>query len=58
MHEDCVIDRLSAMYKLKFESRTDSTISRRIADLLTAANINNELVRDKRGLDHGVSFKV
>lgn len=46
---------IRAMYDLKFDSKTDSSVSRRVAELLSAAKIPNELSRDKRGLDHGAS---
>lgn len=43
-----------ACYKLKFDSRGDSAVSRRISEVLTGNEIPNELLRNQRGLDHGV----
>ena len=46
------------MYDLKFDSITDSALSHKIADLLSASKIPNEFVKNSRGLDHGVSHVI
>lgn len=42
-------------YHLKFKSKTDSQIAHRVANLLTLSGIPNQVAKNERGLDHGVS---
>ncbi|KAJ3280783.1 hypothetical protein HK104_000403 [Borealophlyctis nickersoniae] len=42
------------MYQIKFESKGDSEVAKRVVDLLKKANIPAKSLKKGRGLDHGV----
>lgn len=44
-----------ACYHLRFDSKTDGKVAARVAELLTRSDIPNKVVKNERGLDHGVS---